>query len=206
MKNQQADTISREKPLRLFIALAVDDAVKDNLATWQRRLKPVFDHGEVSWTNPIGVHLTLKFLGNTPPERVNDIVAALTSRLTGYGPVNLHACGTGVFPHPAKPRVLFARTIVTDGDLAGIAGAVEDGCVELGYESDNRAFKPHLTLGRMKRMNHKRVSRLELADDTPDFGIWTASEVVLYQSKLTPAGARYQALHQWQLDSSLNHG
>ena len=206
MPGPQAEPKPSGGVVRLFIALPVDDAVKNAMADWQRRLKPAFERGMVSWTNPVGIHLTLKFLGNTPEERIAGLAAHLAPRLRNFGPVTLRAAGTGVFPHPAKPRVLYAATRVIDGDLTGLAAAVEAGCRDYGFGAGDKAFRPHLTLARLKRMNHRHLENMQLSETAPDFGQWTASGVVLYSSKLTPAGARYAAVHRWALDSSPNHG
>jgi len=176
---------------RLFIAVPVPGetraAMVDWLGSWDARRR--------GW-RPVraeGIHLTLRFLGDTDP----GIVPGLAEALAGVGaasrPAALVGAGWGVFPGPARPRVLWAGLRGDPGPLLDLARRVEEMAVRLGFPRERRPFRAHLTLARARR---DRRPGLPGGPDSraPEFGPVPVREAVLYRSHLEPAGARYEAL------------
>jgi 2'-5' RNA ligase len=156
------------------------------------------------------IHITLKFIGEQPPE----MVSTLQNKLTGVraSPFPLTFAGFGFFPTPKSPRVFWIG-IQAGPELQGLAAAIDDATAQLGIPKENRAFSPHLTLARksgasgaprrQKGDGPNRVFQLlqeKLATmPAPEFGTMTAREFFLYQSQLSRSGSRYTKLHAFPL-------
>lgn len=183
---------------RLFVALEPPDAVRRRLGALADELRRAAGRaaGEVRWVAPESVHLTLQFLGAVPEERVAAVEAALREAAAEAGrPLSLAVHGAGGFPNARRPRVIWAGL---EGDLAPLAAlvaALGARLAKLGYPPEGRPFAPHLTLGRA-RDGHgapglggalAAAARIEPAP-------WRASELVLFESHLSPRGPRYEAV------------
>lgn len=184
--------------LRLFIALELPHDVLAALQAMQDRLRGRAPRETVRWTRPEGIHLTLKFLGETPAAKQPAITAAMQQAATGYAPLHLHATGLGCFPNLARPRVVW---IGLGGDLdalAALAAAMEAATETLGFAREGRPFSPHLTLGRVRQeagsADVKALGRLIEATHVGEIARWTAESVSLMRSDLRPDGARYTCL------------
>ena len=190
--------------IRTFIAIDMPPDAKEALATLTQTLN-ARGLSDVRWVNPIGIHLTLKFLGNIPPTIVPRILDALQAACQDHTPFNLSLGNLGVFPSPNNPRVLW---IGLNGDLAPLAqiqASVEEHCCALGLASDRRPFTPHLTLGRVRRSlptSQRDIVRTALQAETNAGNIeWPVQEVHLIHSTLTPQGAIYRSLGAIPLQS-----
>ncbi|MFQ5919360.1 MAG: RNA 2',3'-cyclic phosphodiesterase [Thermoplasmata archaeon] len=142
--------------------------------------------------SPENLHITLKFLGETDDGLVPFIRDALAAAVEGVASFDLTLRGTGAFPNPGKPRVLW---IGTDGGepLVRMAKHLERGLQELGFERERRRFSPHLTIGRVK--GRDRIEDLtDLIGDHRDetFGTQRVDALRLKQSELRPTGAVYR--------------
>ena len=183
--------------IRTFIAIDVPPDAKEALATLTQSLK-ARGLSDVRWVNPIGIHLTLKFLGNIPPTIVPRILDALQSASRSHSPFNLSLGNLGVFPNPNNPRVLW---VGLDGDLPALArlqSSVEEHCRAIGLDPDRRPFTPHLTLGRARRSlptSQRDLVRAAVQDEsTVDAPQWPVQEIHLIHSTLSPQGAIYRSL------------
>jgi 2'-5' RNA ligase len=186
--------------LRLFIALELPHDVLAALQAMQDRLRGRAPRETIRWTRPEGIHLTLKFLGETPAAKQPAITAAMQQAAAGYAPLHLHAAGLGCFPNTTRPRVVW---IGLGGDLAALtalAEAMEAATETLGFAREGRAFSPHLTLGRVRQeagsADVKALGRLIEATHVGEIACWTAESVSLMRSDLRPDGARYTCLAQ----------
>jgi RNA 2',3'-cyclic 3'-phosphodiesterase len=177
--------------MRLFVALDIPEDVRSSLAALTAKLRPACRNAR--WVRIEGLHVTLKFIGETPTEKAEMIKTALAS-IPSRAPILINFRGLGFFPNERRPRVLWAG-INADTELAELARAVEISLVPLGIPRDERTFSPHLTLARLET---PRV--LEALQDTVKnsgqikFGVTTATEFHLYQSVLKPGGAEYTRL------------
>ena len=147
---------------------------------------------KVKWVAPENIHLTLKFLGDVDEPTAAGVGAAMAAA-SGGGPFTFAVEGLGAFPPRGRPRVVWAG--VTDGAAAAsqLQAKLETGLRPLGFKKE-RSFVPHLTIGRVKSPKGApdlAVMIEQLAGTT--FGSCTASEIVLFESTLTPQGAIYSA-------------
>jgi 2'-5' RNA ligase len=167
------------------------------------RIKRVLDHlrpaAHARWVAAYNLHITTKFIGEWPESRLGELISALQP-LGRFSPAEIIVSGLGWLPNPHSPRVLFVG-VKADPPLAQLAAATEDAAAALGIARESRAFKPHLTLARIKDTAvplaplRQAIAKLE---DT-DFGTFDADVFHLYLSKPGPAGSIYTQLAEIRL-------
>jgi 2'-5' RNA ligase len=141
-----------EMTLRTFIAIELDENVRDGLARVQAKFKKQAPDGSVKWVNPEVIHLTLKFLGDTPVSKISKVADALAAACQGVDPFELSFEGRGCFPNLRRPRVIWVAVRDLSGSrLARMQAAVEQHVSPLGFPTEERGFSPHLTVGRVAR-------------------------------------------------------
>lgn len=180
--------------MRLFVAVDVPDVIKD--AVERDIVTPLRDAlPGARWSRPEGRHLTLKFLGEVPDERTGSVVGALeeaASTQAGFGAAFDHLGG---FPNLRRPRVLWLGIGEGAGELATLAGAVEDVLQPLGFPGEDRPFRGHFTLARFPKP--AMIPSMPTVD-VPTAS-WRVDGLVLFRSQLHPKGARYTALERFPL-------
>jgi 2'-5' RNA ligase len=186
--------------VRTFVAIELSDSLKASLVGLQDGLKRQIPPSAVRWTAPEGIHLTLKFLGQTPVDQVEDIVAALELACAPFSPISYVASGLGCFPNLQRPRVIWVGIQDPTGALGDLQQVVDSACEELGFEPERRAFHPHLTLGRAQRRatsdDARAVSRVIQRTDAGELGAMSAQGISLIRSDLRPTGAVYTTLRE----------
>lgn len=193
--------------LRLFIAIELPETIKEGLVSYQAQLRSGRD-SFVKWVDPGGIHLTLKFLGNTPASQVDYIEKAMAEVAQGVPPFSLELGGLGAFPNLRQPRVVWVGVVGDLEQLARLQGAMDQALEQLGFIKEGRAFSPHLTLGRFRegasveecRRLGQRVAQAK-AEALPGFLVESVS---LVRSTLTPAGAIYTRLASVRLQGTLS--
>ena len=187
--------------MRSFIALEMPPEVRNFAAGLIKELKP--SGADVKWVEPMNLHLTLKFLGEVDPGATADIITALEGALAGRGAPGLSAVGCGAFPRARAPRVVWLGLDGQTEMVAQMARALETALEPLGFEPERRAFKPHLTLGRVRRPRRGAkspstapLSRALAALATTAGPSFKANRVVLMKSTLTSSGPIYESLHR----------
>ncbi len=174
--------------MRLFVALDIPDAVREALAKISRDLRALCPTAR--WVRLEGVHVTLKFIGETPTEKAGQIRAALNGARAS-GPIELRFGGLGFFPNARRPRVLWAG-VAAGAALSDLATSIETHLEPLGIPRETRQFSPHLTLARLdapRGLDALRTAVERLG--APEFGSASAREFHLYQSVLKRGGAEY---------------
>ncbi len=162
--------------LRAFLAarlpLEIHQALDENIA----RLKSKLPEGAVRWVRAENIHLTLKFLGEITPNQVDKLVEAAAQYLRPLSPFELRAIGLGVFPQPAKPRVIWVGVKGDGARLNSLQGGLESRLAREGFEADERGYHPHLTLGRtrrdLRRDDEKALADALAAEFVGDLGVW----------------------------------
>jgi 2'-5' RNA ligase len=185
-----------EKTIRAFLALDHPEAVGRTIAAAQDRLKKCI-HGEIRWVRPEGIHLTLKFFGDIPQNAVAEIAAVVEKKAVETQPFALAIGGMGVFPDPHRPRVLWLGMKGELERLLGFQQTLERALQEIGFPSEERPFRPHLTLGRIRPSGPRGLAGLDKAlekDGETAGGEFLAAGISLMQSTLTPQGAIYTRL------------
>jgi RNA 2',3'-cyclic 3'-phosphodiesterase len=188
--------------LRLFVALTVPDAVREEMLRVQRELQPLAPRGVVRWTKPDQFHLTLRFLGDVSSDRVTGLQDSLRAVCSGEAPLHLCAQGVGFFPNARSPRVIWIG--ITDGEkrLVDFQRKIEDAVRPFSVESGGERFAGHVTLGRVKPCKRSEIGELAANAGTRQnrkFGEWTAREIEIIRSELSSAGARHTSLAAFPL-------
>ncbi len=192
--------------IRAFIAIPLPDPVLDGLADLQRELKKRVPPRSVRWVRPAAIHLTLKFLGDTPTDRLPGIRQALAAVARHAPPCVFTVEGLGCFPNPSRPRVVWVGVQEPTGRLAALQGAVEEVMDPLGYPPERRGFTPHLTLGRVHRKAARNdAARVgEIVASTP-VGVLAevpAAGFAIIRSVLKPDGAEYSVQAEFPLHAA----
>jgi 2'-5' RNA ligase len=180
--------------LRTFIAFELPEAVSDHLRVFQTRLQTLGTG--IRWVRPRNIHLTLKFLGDIRPEELQDAKTALDKAVLGQGPIQLAVRGIGVFPGRRKPRVIWAGLADQVPQLLEFQKRLENIFSDCGFAREERPFKAHLTLGRVKGgLDAEPLDEaLRHIDQYPALG-FQAEQVILFKSDLMPNGPIYTRLH-----------
>ena len=180
--------------MRVFIALTLPDHVRARLTREQERLAQL--GLPFRWVRKDALHLTLVFLGETPEAQLPRVRAA-TDRAAGeVAPLALEADGIGTFPPGGTPRVVWAGVGGDRGPLMALHAGLTAALKEHGVELEDRAFSPHITLGRLGQRVppevRERLSRVDgFCTDHKELGRWRAEQVHLIQSELRSDGPRY---------------
>jgi 2'-5' RNA ligase len=174
--------------VRLFVALDLPDTVRHAISELIAKLQA--KSRGTRWIKPEDLHITLKFIGHVPDEKLSPIQTALSSIHTAQ-PVELHFRGMGFFPNEHRPRAFWCG-IAASPNLAELAADIDRALVPLGVEAETRPFTPHLTLARFKSDEGIREV-VHAANDmkSTDFGAATETNFHLYESLLKSTGAQY---------------
>jgi 2'-5' RNA ligase len=144
---------------------------------------------------PDNFHITLKFLGGVDEGRIPDVIEALRGAAREHAPLDMDVAGLGAFPSAVRPRVLWAGVTAGQAPLGALAASVDAALAALGFPREDRAFSPHVTLGRVRQPRRApALARALSANATRPFGRVAVREVALMQSHLASPGARYTAL------------
>ena len=175
---------------RAFIAIDLPESVKSFLSEAQEALKS-YGFG-VKWVRPQNIHLTLIFLGDTATADTDKIAEAMTLAAMNCPIVSLTAKGIGVFPNVRRPRVIWAGLNGQVQTLANLQQTLNAHLANLGFATDTRAFKSHLTLGRVKGKIalDKMIAAIDNLKEFESESFETR-EVILFKSELRPSGAVY---------------
>lgn len=179
---------------RIFCAVELPDEVKSRVAEHIKRLRSEFPHARASWEKPEKLHITLKFLGEVEPSRVEDLSRAASHAASRVEPFRLTIDEAGAFPPHGQPRVLWLGIEDSSGRLAALQSSLEDACAAAGFPREPRPFKPHLTLARLRSPQGARelaAAHREAHFEPQDFNV---SELVVMRSELGPGGSRYTPL------------
>jgi 2'-5' RNA ligase len=180
--------------LRVFCAIELPDELRSRVAERVRRLRSEFPDVRASWEKPEKLHVTLKFLGDIEPERVEALSGAAARAVERVEPFELIIDEPGSFPPHGQPRVLWLGIVDATGRLAFMQSALEEECAAVGFPRESRPFKPHLTLARV-RSPHGASELAAAHRETPfEPQSFKVSELVLMRSELAPGGSRYTPL------------
>ena len=138
-----------ENTWRLFIAIELPRALKREFIDLARSFRPR-EHERVRWIEQDAMHLTLKFLGDTPVDRVPDIKNSLEQAASSTGKFSIKIGRTGCFPSFRDPRICWVGLSGELRRLEQLQGRVEGGLAALGFDREDRVFKPHVTIGRTR--------------------------------------------------------
>jgi 2'-5' RNA ligase len=186
--------------VRLFVALEIPSAVRDNLAALINELHSADSASSkhrARWVRPENLHVTLKFIGHVGAAKLDAIRAAL-SQVRSASPADMHFRGLGFFPVEKRPRVLWAG-IEASSNLAALANDIDQQLEPLGIARESRAFTPHLTLARFDPPGISDELRAAIPKNAArEFGAFRTNKFQLIESKLKPSGAEYTTLQSFR--------
>jgi 2'-5' RNA ligase len=188
------------KPLRTFIAVEFSTQTRTELGRLTQRLAQAGPERSVTWVKPEAMHLTLKFLGETLPDQLPAIQAALDGVASKQASFTVTTNGLGCFPTMKKPRVIwvgFAKDEVAR--LGDLNRAVEAAIAPLGFPTEARPFSPHLTLGRVRKEASPAVAArvgeaVGAVKDVPRLAD-SIQAILFIKSELKPSGPEYTVLY-----------
>lgn len=183
--------------VRSFIAIKLPDELKLGLVQLQARLK-LGKPPPVKWVDPYGIHLTLKFLGNVPVDRIGDITKAIEEAARGISPFHLEIKDLGVFPNLRRVQVAWVGMSGQVDRLCQLQQRIESELAPLGFAPESRRFTPHLTLARLRdRASPDERQRFgQLIANTRFEAVFTfeVDAISLMKSQLTREGAIYSQI------------
>jgi 2'-5' RNA ligase len=192
-------TETRNETWRVFCAVELPSLVREKISEHITRLLTVAPNSPTSWVRPENIHLTLKFVGDIPLDRVKDLTQAAANAATGFCPFEIVIGNTGSFPKHGTPRVLWLGVDDDSGKLAQLQAALDDECLQLGFAREERAFNPHLTIARGRKPKGARA--LALAHKEIGFVPLEISvrELTVIRSELSSKGSNYTAISRHAL-------
>lgn len=184
--------------LRTFVAVEINDAIRERLSGLITRLKTT--EADVKWVAPENIHITLKFLGyieDTRVAAVGELVRKATASIDSFTVDIEHL---GAFPNTKKPRVIFVVAQEEGNNLATIYSRLDDSLAKMGIRKEGRQFRPHLTVGRVKSQKNLKALLDEMDSlKESSFGQQMIESVSLMQSDLKPTGPVYRKLEGFKL-------
>jgi 2'-5' RNA ligase len=186
--------MSEEKSIRSFLAVDPPREIIDAIGMIQDRLRKNIQ-GDIRWVRPQGIHLTLKFFGAISESDVANISLVVENTTSNIAPFTLGIKRVGAFPDVKRPRVLW---LGMDGDVDTLIRLQKEVDAELqkyGFEKEDRTFRPHLTLARIKDPRGLiGLAKIMEKRENYEAGSFSAAGLNLFKSDLTPKGAVYTKL------------
>lgn len=176
--------------VRAFVALEIEERMRDRIVQLAEGLRGRLPG--VHWVRPEGIHLTLRFLGQSSRARIESLSPRLAAAARACPPSEAHVSGLGMFPERGSPRVLWLGVAVAAPVLA-LQATCEEASVGAGFPPEPRPFRSHLTLGRWR----DRAPRPQIPP--ADLGTVALATLTVFRSELQRAGAVYTPLARFPL-------
>lgn len=204
----EAETVDSD--WRLFLAVPIPADVRKRIGSLIERLEP--DGWPMRWIDPDNAHMTLHFLGDTPPEEAAILRMALPAIVGQHTAFDLRTAGLGVFPKLKRPRVLWLGLYGPAHRLETLFNDLGDTLAEMQFPIEEKPFSPHITIGRVRNTSNAPMRDLpeqlrqaidEMAAEglaDPKAGLPVpVEEVQLVRSYLEPTGARHEVIERFPL-------
>jgi len=183
-------------PIRIFIAIHIPDNIKTEISRLQNSLQ---SYGErIGWTRPDNIHLTLKFIGDSQPQQVDAIAAALNEIAKDMQPFSFETSMPGAFPNLRRPRVLWVGVHDRLNCIGQLADLMDETLARHGVERNAFPFKPHLTIGRIREQPQKAFLQAYAIADFPNLNA-QVQDFLLMQNDLRKTEKVYTVLHKTSL-------
>ncbi len=179
--------------MRLFTGIDLPEQVRERLERLLMHLRPI---AHLKWSPVYNLHVTLKFIGEFPEEKLPELETALRS-MPPRQPISAEVKGLGWFPNPHHPRVFWVA-VHAGGELAALASDIDSAVQPVGIAAEERPFTPHLTLARIKDPVPLQALRGAIAQlDSVEFGSFAIDRFYLYRSQPGSAGSIYTKLSEY---------
>ncbi len=184
-----------KETLRSFIAVELPNDIHDSLQELQNNLKDSMP--DVRWTKYGNIHLTLKFLGNVEPSKVDKISISIQNVANEFFPFTMSLARVGAFPNSRKPSIIWVGVEEGAEKIVEIANRIESSMEKLGFHREKRPFKPHLTIGRIRELKHPAVMAKSLENnEIGEIGKFRVEKLSFIKSQLDPSGSIYTTLSE----------
>ena len=182
-----------QEQIRCFVAIEIPETIQTLLTSAQEELRE-FVRG-ASWVKRENIHLTLKFLGDVVPNQISVIKNSIEQVTDTRSPFSMELGGIGAFPNLSRPRIIWAGVKTGADEVAAIAKDIDIRLGRHGYERNEKPFRPHLTLARLKsRTDLKPLVDVFQQYDTISGARMIVKQVRIVQSQLRRSGAVYTPL------------
>jgi len=183
--------------IRSFAAIALPDELKSRIGDYMGQLSQPLP--SLKWVRINSLHITLKFLGEQPAEKIDQVFAQLTDIPKKTDKFSLTIAKTGAFPSSRKPRAIWLGIKdESEGQLYNLFNSIQNSLEPLGFEKEKRKFSPHLTLARVKIPQDFSDFWSYVEDNPFEPYSFEVDHFVLMRSFLKRSGAEYQVLHSYQ--------
>jgi len=184
--------------IRAFVAVELAPSLRQAVLREMGDLRSSLGDSALRWVRPEAIHVTLCFLGESPPEKLIEVGEVMTQVCERHPPLTAQVGGLGRFPGGSRPRVIWIGVQESSGGLAAVQADLEVRIAKLGYRTDERSFHPHLTLARVRREVSPSGLR-QLADQLDqakvgELGQLDITHLSLMRSQLGAGGASYSRL------------
>lgn len=182
---------------RLFAAVKIEPEKK--MTEVYDRLKTALHHEKIKWVETQNIHLTLKFFGETPEEKIDDICGVLDEVAEQHRPFEMALKDIGIFGSSYNPRVIWFG-MQNSHEIERLANDTLDAAEEIGWPRDRQNFRPHVTVGRIKIINDKHFFRQTISR-FKDVNLQTVpvDRFYLIESRLRPQGPVYDVVEEFRL-------
>ena len=183
--------------IRAFIAIDLSPEIllrlDDVLENYRAQLLKV----PIRWVGVTNIHLTLKFLGDVSLSNLNMLTDMIHAEVSSHHQFDISVGGSGAYPSIRQPRVIWIG-VEAPQELIAVQNGISSATAKLGYAREDKAFSPHLTLGRVSRnatsQDVKAISQTLEKTRVGFLGAACVEKVHLYRSDLHPTGAEYTQL------------
>jgi 2'-5' RNA ligase len=185
--------------VRLFFSVPLDEEARIAVAAVLRAMKRASgEEAPLSWTKDDQLHFTIAFLGEQPEDALPRLRAAAApcSELSAF---ELELRGSGAFPNPRRPRVLWLGVGNGAQQLEQLAGRLCTGLRHGGFALEERPFRGHLTAARVRPGGERSASRALQAVPAVPIATFRVDRLCLMQSQLSPHGAKHTLVHETNL-------
>jgi RNA 2',3'-cyclic 3'-phosphodiesterase len=183
-----------QRTVRTFVAIEISPEVRTRAQKLITQLQTV--DAKIRWVDPAQVHLTLKFLGEIDLLEVPKICAAVEEVASALPPFSVRVNSAGAFPDLKRPRTVWLGIDDETKELAALHNEMEAALAKLGFRAENRRFRPHLTIGRVRGEGPGIVELARLLDEHRDYpaGVIDVDEVIVFSSEQERGGPVYEPL------------
>jgi RNA 2',3'-cyclic 3'-phosphodiesterase len=186
---------------RVFCAVAIPEEVRALIAQHTAQLKNTVPDAQASWTPEQNIHLTLKFLGDTPQTRVQELSKAASRATARIESFRVSVEETGAFPRQGPPRALWIGINDPEGKLQKLYSSLEDECAKAGFQKETRSLHPHLTIARLRKLQHARALasvHKQMLFEPVEVEV---AELLVMRSELGRDGSKYSVISRHPLDN-----
>jgi 2'-5' RNA ligase len=188
--------------LRAFIAIEIPEPILELISQQTSALRRACPYSLVRWIPNQNIHLTLKFLGDSPSQKLEELAQQLVVEIQRHRQFSLTVKGIGVFPNNRRPRIVWIG-IENQPALIEVFRSIESTAAGVGYTPEERSFSPHLTIGRVRprvtREELQKIGKTVTEMNIGPLGNVPVESIHIIRSELKQTGAVYTRLYTAKL-------